>query len=374
MIQLVLRGLFLLMTAAVAALYAVRAFAESASGIILTIALALIISGLIVLIDIYTPRKRLSAISGVFLGLIVGMLAAYALTFLVDYTATIFFDIPDDLIQGVKVLIGVVCVFVSISLILQTKDDFRFVIPYVEFAKQIRGHRPMVLDTSAIIDGRIHDVAQTQIIQGLLIVPRFVLNEIQTVADSSDRLKRARGRRGLDVLAKLQTSPNVEFAIDESDAQGANVDQKLMSLAHDLNGRILTTDFNLTKVAQLRGIDVININSLAQALRPVVLPGELMTVKIIKPGEGPNQGVGYLDDGTMIVVESARDRIGQDVALSVTSVLQTAAGRMIFGRLTAIDDAAAPALAEPPAPASADPSAPTATKGKPRQGSRSQAN
>ncbi len=338
MIQLVLRGLFVLMTAAVAGMYAVRTFTQSAAGLIGAIVVALVISGVVVLIDIYTPRKKLSAISGVFLGLIVGMLAAYALSFLVEYTATLFADIPADLIQGIKVLLGVMCVFISISLILQTKDDFRFVIPYVEFAKQIRGHRPMVLDTSAIIDGRILDIAQTQILQGLLVVPRFVLNEIQTVADSSDKLKRARGRRGLDILAKLQASPAVDVTIDDTEATGVGVDQKLISLAQEMRGRIVTTDFNLTKVAGLRGIDVININSLAEAMRPVVLPGELITTRIVKPGESPGQGVGYLEDGTMVVVENARDRIGNDVTLAVTSVLQTSAGRMIFGRLNGGED------------------------------------
>ncbi|MDH3584588.1 MAG: TRAM domain-containing protein [Phycisphaerae bacterium] len=333
MTQLILRGLFMLMSASVAGLYAVRTFKESATSLLVAIGIALSVSVLVILADVLTPRKQISALSGVFLGLIVGMLATYALSFLVDYVSTMFEDMTPELIEGTKVFIGVICVFVAISMVLQTKDDFRFVIPYVELAKQIRGTRPMLLDTSAIIDGRITDIASTQVLQGLIVVPRFVLNEMQTISDSADRLKRARGRRGLDILSQLQANPAVEVDIEDADAEGATVDQKLVALAQDIHARIITTDFNLTKVARVRGIEVINVNSLAEALRPVVLPGELMSVQIVKPGESSNQGVGYLEDGTMVVVEHARSRIGEKVNLTVTSALQTSAGRMIFGRM-----------------------------------------
>lgn len=335
------------MTATVAGLYSLRAFPDSASKMLMTIGAAMLMSGIVVVADVFTPRKKLSAFSGVFLGLIVGMIAAFAFSFIIDYVSTLFPTRVDMvLIEGIKVFVGVICVFTAISLVLQTKDDFRFVIPYVEFAKQIRGTRPMLLDTSAIIDGRILDIASTQILQGLLVVPRFVLNEMQTIADSADKLKRARGRRGLDIVAKLQSNPTIEVSIEDTDAEGATVDQKLVSLAQDLHARIITTDFNLTKVAELRGVEVININSLAEALRPVVLPGELLSVKIVKPGESPGQGVGYLEDGTMVVVEQARSQIGRDVALTVTSALQTAAGRMIFGRLSSNDNGATPIEAQ----------------------------
>lgn len=332
MILFLLRGLFILMATLVAALYATKAFTGSAFGIVLAIVAAMALSGAIVLADVLTPRKKLSAISGVYVGLLVGLIAAWSLTFLVDYIQLLFHDAPGELMQGLKIFLGVICIFIAITLVLQTKDDFRFVIPYVEFAKQIRGNRPMLLDTSAIIDGRILDVADTQILQGLMVVPRFVLNELQTISDSADKLKRARGRRGLDIVAKLQSNPLIDLSIEDADAEGATVDQKLIALAQDLHARIITTDFNLTKVAELRGVSVVNVNKLAEALRPVVLPGELMSVKIVKPGESPGQGVGYLEDGTMVVVEHSRDRIGQDLPLTVTSVLQTSAGRMIFGR------------------------------------------
>jgi uncharacterized protein YacL len=189
-----------------------------------------------------------------------------------------------------------------------------------------------------IIDGRIADIANTRILEAELIVPRFVLNELQTIADSSDKLKRSRGRRGLDMLNKLQLNENVDIRIlettPERSAPDAGVDEMLVDLALQLGGgKVVTNDYNLNKIAQFRGVTVININDLANALKPVVLPGESLVVKVIKPGEEMGQGVGYLDDGTMVVAEGARDRVGEVVELTVTSVLQTSAGRMIFGRL-----------------------------------------
>ncbi|MEX2673680.1 MAG: PIN domain-containing protein [Phycisphaeraceae bacterium] len=336
MILLLLRGLFIVMSAVVAALYTVSLAEGSAEflmrDVVLTITVALSISALIVGVDWATPRKKLSALSGVLLGLLAGMTAAYAFSFLMDFFHLVFPNAPEELIQGAKVFAGVVFVYAAISLVLQTKDDFRFVLPYVEFAKQIRGNRPMLLDSSALIDGRIHDVAQTRMLQGLLVVPRFVLNELQGVADSADKLKRARGRRGLDIVSKLQSDPTVEVSIHDHDTEGATVDQKLIALAEELRGRIVTTDYNLAKIAEVRDVDVVNINSLAEALRPVVLPGEGLKVQIVKAGESAGQGVGYLEDGTMVVVEHARANIGREIALTVTSVLQTSAGRMIFGR------------------------------------------
>jgi uncharacterized protein YacL len=240
-----------------------------------------------------------------------------------------------------KAFLGASAVYLCVSFILQTKDDFRFVIPYVEFSKQTKGARPILLDTSVIIDGRIADIAETRILESEILVPRFILSELQAISDSEDKLKRNRGRRGLDILNKLRTNPKV--AIRLPDAQVAeveaapDVDAKLVALAKHLDGRIVTNDYNLNKVAQLRGVDVININDLANALKPVVLPGEGMTIKIIKPGEESGQGVGYLEDGTMVVAEGGREHIGQEITISVTSVLQTSAGRMIFGRFEGAD-------------------------------------
>ncbi|MFN8059632.1 MAG: hypothetical protein U0Q12_10745 [Vicinamibacterales bacterium] len=190
-----------------------------------------------------------------------------------------------------------------------------------------------ILDTSVIIDGRIADICDTGFLDGALVIPQFVLKELQLVADSSDALKRNRGRRGLDILQKIQKMSGVEVVVSSVDFPDVReVDSKLIELARVLPGKIVTNDFNLNKVAQLRGVEVLNINELANALKPVVLPGEFMKVFILKEGKEYNQGVAYLDDGTMVVVDNARRLIGKTIDVVVTSVLQTTAGKMIFGR------------------------------------------
>ncbi len=352
MILVFLRALFVLLISAIGYFYATQTSMWGESYTWLAMGVALAVGVLVVCVDILSPRKKLTIISGTFFGLIVGLLIAYALSFVVNLLMEQLLvprlnDLQIDtaaaqreiIARYINYLIGVTTSYLAISFILQTKDDFRFVIPYVEFAKQTKGVQPVLLDTSALIDGRINDIAATGIFESQLIVPRFVLRELQRVADSSDKLKRARGRRGLDVLAKLQTNSKVEVILyeaspDPNDSE-QEVDQLLMSLAHHLGARVLTHDFNLNKVAQLRGVQVINLNDLAAALKPVVLPGERMKVRLLKAGEGPGQGVGYLDDGTMVVVENARSHLNEDIEFTVTSALQTSAGRMIFGRMAA---------------------------------------
>jgi uncharacterized protein YacL len=190
-----------------------------------------------------------------------------------------------------------------------------------------------IVDTSVIIDGRIADVCETGFIDGVLIVPQFVLRELQLVADSSDPLRRNRGRRGLDILQRMQNMSTIQVQIIEEDfPQLRQVDLKIIELAKQLEGKILTNDFNLNKVAQLQGVSVLNINELANALKPVVLPGEIMRVFILKEGKEYNQGVAYLDDGTMVVVDNAKKMISKTIDVAVTSVLQTTAGKMIFGK------------------------------------------
>ena len=290
----------------------------------------------------FLPRKSLTVLSGLFFGLVVGMVVAYGLSLIINLLVAA--NVPGELtdsqasiVSAVKLGIGVICCYLAVSFILQTKDDVRFVIPYVEFAKETKGTRPLVLDTSVIVDGRIADIADTDILESELVVPRFVLQELQTIADSSDKLKRIRGRRGLDMLNKLQGNEHVDIrvldTVPERSAENAGVDEMLVDLAIQLSGKVVTNDYNLNKIAQLRGVAVININDLANAMKPVVLPGESLEVKVIKRGEEVGQGIGYLDDGTMVVAEGARDRIGEVVHLTVTSVLQTSAGRMIFGRM-----------------------------------------
>ena len=213
-----------------------------------------------------------------------------------------------------------------------------------------------VLDTSVIIDGRIADICETGFMDGTLVIPQFVLKELQLVADSSDSMKRNRGRRGLDILQKIQKMAGVDVTISDMDFPDVReVDLKLIELARSLQGKIVTNDFNLNKVAQLRGVEVLNINELANSLKPVVLPGEIMKVFILKEGKEYNQGVAYLDDGTMVVVDNARKMIGRTIDVVVTSVLQTTAGKMIFGRFidAAMAAQAAPAPARPQIPPSA---------------------
>jgi len=238
--------------------------------------------------------------------------------------------------KALSLIITVICCYIAVSTLLQTKDEFRFIIPYVEFSKQVKGGKPLVLDTSVIIDGRIADICDTRFIDNKLIVPRFVLQELQSVADSSDKLKRNRGRRGLDMLKRMQTNPKVDLQMHEANLAVLRdvhkVDERLVVLAKALDARVVTNDYNLNKIAQLQGVEVINLNELANALKSVALPGELMNVRVVKAGDQIGQGVGYLEDGTMVVVEHGRSMIGQEIVITVTSVLQTPAGRMIFGR------------------------------------------
>jgi uncharacterized protein YacL len=199
--------------------------------------------------------------------------------------------------------------------------------------QEIEKKQYKILDTSVIIDGRIADICKSGFVEGVLLIPSFILEELRHIADSSDALKRNRGRRGLDILNKIRKELDIMVKIYEKDYDDiAEVDSKLVKLSQELKAQVITNDFNLNKVAELQGIKVLNINELANALKPVVLPGEEMIVQVIKDGKEMNQGIGYLDDGTMIVVENGRRYIGQTIAVLVTSVLQTAAGRMIFAR------------------------------------------
>jgi uncharacterized protein YacL len=293
---------------------------------------------MIIALDILMRRKNIAVLSAVFFGLLAGFLMSLLFGAVIQITPWIASTgiKPEALTAALTVILS----YIAISVIMQTKDDFRFVIPYIEFSKETKGGRPVVLDTSVIIDGRIADLCETGIFDSELIVPRFVLQELQTVADSADKLKRNRGRRGLDMLNRLQSSDRIDIRIHDAGTtpSGQDVDAQLVNLAKELNGRVITNDYNLNKVAQFRGVTVLNINDMANALKPVVLPGEPMKVTIVKPGEEAGQGVGYLEDGTMVVVEGARDMLNQEVQLSVTSVLQTSAGRMIFGRIEGTRD------------------------------------
>ena len=301
----------------------------------LAFVLMLAISQTATLIDVFTPRKRIEVISAIYFGLLIGVLLSYmmmqTMTPLLETLKLMKYEGP------IKLVLTLMMTFLSTSLLVQTRDDFRFVIPYVEFSRELKGVRPLILDSSALIDGRIADVVETKILDSKMIVPDFVLKEVQDIADSQDKNRRMRGRRGLEVLAKLQQMPFAEVSVydtkkKELDYRGMTVDQRLVELGKDLNGRVVTSDFNLNRVAGVQGVEVINLNDVASSLRPRYLPGDSLKVRVIREGEGQGQGVGYLDDGTMVVVELGRELIGKEIETTVTSVLQSSSGRMIFAR------------------------------------------
>jgi uncharacterized protein YacL len=286
----------------------------------------------IVFADIYVPRKRIDTISAIYFGVLIGVLLAYI--FKLAFGPSLPGEEEGSKLETSAHLVAqLVLCYICTSVLLQTKDDFRFIIPYVEFVREVKGFKPLVLDTSVVIDGRIADLVSTGIFDNQLIMPRFALSELQAIADSSDKLRRTRGRRGLDVLNRLRADDNVDLMIFDRELpelSGQTVDLKLVLLAKHLEGKVVTGDYNLNKVAKLHNVPVINLNEISNALRPAYLPDESFRVKVIKAGEGPEQGIGYLDDGTMVVIEGARHRIGQDLEVRVTSTLQTNAGKMIF--------------------------------------------
>lgn len=299
----------------------------------LTIIAAVVVGALIVAIDIFTPRKKVAILFAVFFALMGGLMVAGAMGLIVDLLARLYeFRQAESAVATLKVLVGICVCYLAIAIVLQTQDDFRLVIPYVEFAKQIRGVRPMLLDSSALIDGRIAEIAATGVLQAPIVVPRFVVAELQTLADSGDRLKRARGRRGLSIVTRLQKTPGLDVSIDETQVPGKAVDQLLVDLAQSMPATIVTTDVGLARVADIQRISVLNINTLAAALRAPVAAGDRATIRVVKHGEQPGQGVGYLEDGTMIVVEGGGKHVGEDLPVVIGTSLQTAGGRLIFAK------------------------------------------
>ena len=261
---------------------------------------------------------------GLFLGLVIAQLLGYAFSGLQN--------------SAVRISISVIlsCVFGYMGLVLGGKKVEEFKWPgWGFFAKgSQKKDGGKILDTSVIIDGRVADICETDFLEGPLVIPQFILQELQHIADSADSLKRARGRRGLDILNRMQKGDTVEVKVVDDDYPDIKeVDAKLIALGREMNAKIVTNDFNLNKVAQLQGVPVLNINQLANALKPMVLPGEVLHLQIMREGKEQGQGVAYLDDGTMVVVENASRHLGEEVEASVTSILQTTAGRMIFTTL-----------------------------------------
>lgn len=342
-LKALLASIVVVLMAVVVGLGIVSESPENKSGVKLSdywpfvIAGCAIFFGFIIGVDMLTPKRKLSTISAILFGGFAGLIVTLLLGMVVDYFVSTFGPKTDEAITQqvfmIKVILGLGMCYLGATTVLQTQDDFRLVIPYVEFAKQLRGAKPLILDTSALIDGRVQDIAEVGLLQTPLVIPGFVIAELQALGDSNDKMKRARGRRGLEVVAKLQRSPRLDLTLDETPVTGKEVDTMIVELARLMPGTIVTTDMGLNRVASIQGVSVLNINDLANALKPNVIPGEPLTVHLLKRGEQPGQGVGYLEDGTMVIAENGEAAIGTDVTLIVKSTMQTSAGRLIFGRI-----------------------------------------
>jgi uncharacterized protein YacL len=283
----------------------------------------------IILAEIGMRKVSVKGLSSSVFGLILGLIMSKLVT-----DAFSLAPLPIATLAIIRVTLTLIFCYLGMVIGLRGKDEFNLIIPYVRLRRQDQSEETVVLDTSVIIDGRIVDIMKTKFLDGSIVIPKFVLKELQQIADSTDPMKRQRGRRGLDILHILQKEMGQEIKFGEEDFPETNeVDAKLVKLAKFLEAKILTVDFNLNRVASLQGIKVLNINELSNALKPVVFPGEQMQIKLIKEGKEHNQAVGYLEDGTMVVVEEARRFIGQELRVIVTSVLQTQAGKMIFTKM-----------------------------------------
>ena len=298
----------------------------------LSAALALLIASVIILFEMRIQQASLKTLIGAGVGSMTGIVGGVLIGFLISYQEA------GAVHPSTKVFLTLALAFIMAYIGLMVgaaKGDYLDLSALGGiFSDKATRRDVKILDTSVIIDGRIADVAETGFLSGTIVIPQFILRELQQVADSPDSSKRQRGRRGLDMLNRLQSNPSLDIQVVDTDFPAVKeVDLKLLELSKSLDGVVVTNDFNLNKVAQLHGIQVLNINELANSLKPVVLPGEAMRVFILKEGKEYNQGVAYLDDGTMVVVDNARRMIGKNADIAVTSVLQTTAGKMIFGRL-----------------------------------------
>ncbi len=283
----------------------------------------------VILFEVRLHRVSLKRLIGAAIGSVLGILGAYLFSQVIRTSIA-----PSHTQSFLQLMIMLLMAYIGLIVGALKGDLLNLAALGGVFGGEKQGRKAFkILDTSVIIDGRIADIAETGFLDGVIVIPQFVLRELQLVADSADSLKRNRGRRGLDILQRLQKVTSLNIQITEDDFPAVReVDLKLIELAKLYEGKIITNDFNLNKVAQLQGVAVLNINELANSLKPIVLPGEIMRVFVLKEGKEYNQGVAYLDDGTMVVVDNARKMIGKNVDISVTSVLQTTAGKMIFGR------------------------------------------
>jgi uncharacterized protein YacL len=330
-----LRGIFIVVSAGIAVLIinnaALRAAPAWVPWGILAGMIALPVT--VIAVDGAIRRKDLTTITAVYFGLLIGVFLTYIA--MLALTPVLPLNQADPLWTWLPLILGSVLCYLSTSLLLQTRNDFRFLIPFVEFARDVRGLRPNVLDTTSIVDGRVAELGEAGIFESRFVVPSFVLDELQAAAESQDRTRRTRGRRGLDVLNRLRANTAIDIDVisprDEIDDE-ATLESRVVAMARQLEGRVLTIDPNVVKLASVRSVPAINVNDIALALKSTFVPGDALSVRLVKPGEEPDQGVGYLDDGTMVVVENGRSQIGQTMQVSVTSTLQTSAGRLVFAK------------------------------------------
>ncbi|MEM7807745.1 MAG: TRAM domain-containing protein [Planctomycetota bacterium] len=346
----VLRGLFVLLMAAVGFSFVTTdprdlgELGSVSSSSWLAMAFSLSLGVLMVVLDIVSGRRKLAVFSGVAFGILVGLTVSYALSFGVKLLVDNVFD-PGGLGSSqnaavtsfLNLLVGTIACYFSISFVLQTKDDVRFIIPYVEFRRDTRGTKPIVVDTSALMDTRLPGVVTSGFIDGRLVVPQSVVGELQLISDHPDRAKAERARDGLDRLAEMQRDKAIDVRIfddrsDRTQPAEEDVDGHVIDLARQLEGRVLSVDANLGKVARLAGVSLLNLNDLTEAVRMPAVPGDELSLHITRRGNVAGQGVGHLPDGTMVVVEHAADDVGDDVTAIVTNATQTSAGRMIFAK------------------------------------------
>ncbi|MFH1398327.1 MAG: PIN domain-containing protein [Candidatus Omnitrophota bacterium] len=292
--------------------------------------LGITVSLIIIILEMGMRRVSTRGLSSGVFGLILGLIMSKLIGEAISLTS-----MPSVVLSFLKVALTIILCYLCMIIALRGQDEFSLVIPYIRLRRQDQPEEKIILDTSVIVDGRITDILKTGFLEARIIIPRFVLKELQQIADSTDPIKRQRGRRGLEILSVIQKDEKLTISVDEGDfPEVKEVDAKLVRLAKLSEAKILTVDFNLNRVASIEGIKVLNINELSNALKSVVFPGEQIQIRLIKEGKEFNQAIGYLDDGTMVVVEDGRKLIGQEVRITVTSVLQTPAGRMVFTKIT----------------------------------------
>jgi uncharacterized protein YacL len=331
----IIRSLFL--TMCVAAGFAISQVRSEYVGLensrLLGMLIGFIFGGMLILVDELLKGFSLRAFSATTFGLLLGTCVAM----LIDHSG--LFDNADEKVRWL-IRLGLFLSFCYIGIILamrSNKEDFSLIIPYVRFSPQNKPDNLLLLDTSVIIDGRIADLIEIHFLEGLIIVPRFVLKELQQIADSADPIKRARGRRGLEMLNRIQRNNSMEVRIHDGDfPEEKEVDAKLVRLARNLNARLFTNDYNLTKVAELQKVSYINLHEVAKRLKVILLPGEILQLRIVREGKDKGQGIGYLPDGTMVVVNNGQPHVGHHAEVQVQSLLQTGAGVIVFSELKSV--------------------------------------